>query len=126
MEALGSALVAPHVWAATAAVVVAALLVVLGALDGAGQVHARAWLDRLVIALAVLTLVAVMLGPGILIGVGPPASPLHFLFAAIAVLTVPAMRLEAERRRSGRVGWWVAAGGLVTLGALLGLWTSGV
>ncbi len=126
MEALGSALVAPHVWAAIVAAVSAVVLVILGVLDGAGVIRARAWLDLLAIVLTGATVVALMLGPGILIGVGPPASPLHFLFAAIAVLTVPGLRLEAARRHADRVGWWVAAGGVVTLGALFGLWTTGV
>ncbi len=126
MEALGSALVAPHVWAATAAVVVAALLVLLGTLDGLGIVHGRAWLDRLAVVLGVATVTALLLGPGILIGVGPPASPLHYLFAATAVLAVPGLRLEASRRHAVRTGWWMAAGGVVTLGALLGLWSTGV
>ncbi len=50
---------------------------------------------------------------------------MHFLLAAIAVLTVPALRLVAIRKRSTHVGWWMAAGAVVTLLALLGLWQTG-
>ena len=68
---------------------------------------------------------AVLLGPGIVAGVGMPSSPVHFLLAALAVLTVPALRLLAIRRSSTHLGWWMAAGAALTLLALLGLWSTG-
>jgi hypothetical protein len=72
-----------------------------------------------------LVAVAVLLGPGIVAGVGMPSSPLHFLLAAMAVLTVPALRFLAIRRTSTRVGWWMATGATLTLLALLSLWSTG-
>jgi hypothetical protein len=54
-----------------------------------------------------------------------PADPLHFVYAMVALVALPVVRLEAMRRRSTRVGWWVCAGGLITLGALLRLWATG-
>jgi hypothetical protein len=54
-----------------------------------------------------------------------PSSPVHFLLAAVAVLTVPALRFVAIRRGSTHLGWWMAAGAAVTLLALLSLWSTG-
>jgi hypothetical protein len=125
MAAIGSMLAVLHAWVATAGALVAVLLVVVGVLDGAGLVKARGWLDRLAAILFVTMVAAVLLGPGIVAGVGMPSSPLHFLLAAIAVLTVPALRFAAIRRRSTRIGWWMASGAAVTLIALLSLWSTG-
>lgn len=125
MTELAGILATLHAWAAVAAAMIAAGLVVLGALDGLGVVAARRGLDRLVLALLVATLLAALLGPGIVIGRAPPADPIHFLYAAVAILAAPLARLEAVRRRSARLGGWLAAGGLVTLGALLRLWGTG-
>lgn len=125
MAAIGSLLAVLHAWVAIAGAVIAVILVVVGLLDGAGIRRARAWLDRLAAILFVTMVAAVLLGPGIVAGVGLPSSPLHFVLAAIAVLTVPALRLVALRRSSTRLGWWMAAGAAVTLLALLGLWKTG-
>jgi hypothetical protein len=105
--------------------VVAIILVVVGLLDGAGVGTLRAWLDRLAAILFGTMVAAVLLGPGIVAGVGMPSSPFHFLLAAIAVLTVPALRFVAIRRSSTHLGWWMAAGSAVTLLALLSLWRTG-
>ncbi len=125
VAAIGSLLAVLHAWVAVAGAVVAVILVVVGLLDGAGIAKAHGWLDRLAKVLFVAMVAAVLLGPGIVAGVGMPSSPLHFLLAAIAVLTVPALRLVAIRRRSSRVGWWMAAGAALTLLALLGLRATG-
>jgi hypothetical protein len=125
MSALGSLLALPHAWLATAGAVVATVLAVLGALDGAGVVRARRSLDRLAVVLFALLLGSLLLGPAIAIGVGGPADPQHFLFAAVAMLAVPAFRWIAARRGPARVGWWMAAGAVVTLAALLRLWATG-
>jgi hypothetical protein len=125
MAAIGSLLAVLHAWVAVAGAVVAGILIVVGALDGAGLGRARRWLDRLAAILFVTMVAAVLLGPGIVAGVGMPSSPLHFLLAAIAVLAVPALRFLAIRRRSARVGWWMAAGAALTLLALLSLWRTG-
>jgi hypothetical protein len=125
MATIGSLLAVLHLWVAIAGVIVVGILVVVGLLDGAGIVTARRWLDRLATLLFVMMVAAVLLGPGIVAGVGMPSSPVHFLLAAIAVLTVPAVRLLATRRRSTRFGWWMAAGAVLTLLALLGLWSTG-
>lgn len=125
MATIGSLLAMLHLWVAIAGVIQAGILVVVGLLDGAGMVAARKWLDRLATLLFVTMVAAVLLGPGIVAGVGMPSSPVHFLLAAIAVLTVPALRLVAIRRRSTRLGWWMAAGAVLTLLALLGLWSTG-
>lgn len=125
MATIGSLLAVLHAWVAVAGAVVAGILVVVGVLEGAGLGTARRWLDRLATILFVTMLAAVLLGPGIVAGVGMPSSPLHFLLAAVAVVTVPALRFVAIRRRSTRVGWWMAAGAALTLLALLGLWSTG-
>lgn len=126
MEAIATLLARLHAWIAVASAVLAALMVVVGALDGAGVVRARAWLDRLAVALFAALVLVVLLGPGIVVGLGGPADPLHFLYAAVALAAVPLARLVATRRGSVRAGWWMAAGGLVTLGMLALLWQSGV
>lgn len=125
MAAIGSLLATLHAWVAVAGAVVAVVLVVVGVIAGARVGGARKWLDQLAAILLVTMVAAVLLGPGIVAGVGMPASPLHFLLAAIAVLTVPALRFAAIRRRSTRIGWWMAAGAAVTLLALLSLWSTG-
>jgi hypothetical protein len=125
MAAIGSILAVLHAWVAVAGALVAVVLIVVGVLDGAGIGRARAWLDRLAAILFVTMVAAVLLGPGIVAGVGMPSSPLHFLLAAIAVLTVPALRFLAIRRRSAHIGWWMASGAALTLLALLSLWSTG-
>ena len=125
MATIGSMLAVLHAWVAIAGAIVAAILVVVGVLDGAGIGGARRWPDRLAAILFVTMVVAVLLGPGIVAGVGMPSSPLHFLLAAVALLAVPALRFVAIRRRSTHVGWWMAAGAALTLLALLGLWSTG-
>jgi len=114
-----------HAWAATASAVLAVGLVILGSLDGLGVVRAVRWLDRLIVVLLVAVCVAGFLGPILVLAVAPPAELIHFLYAAIALLATPLARLESMRRHSARVGWWVAAGGLLTLGAVLRLWATG-
>jgi hypothetical protein len=125
MTAIASALAALHAWAAVAAAVLAVTTVLLGVLHGLRSVPGRVWLDRLVLALLVATALAAVLGLGVLVGSRPPADGLHLVYGAAAVLAVPVARAIAGARRSGRLGWWLAAGGLVTLGALLRLWATG-
>jgi hypothetical protein len=125
MDAIATLLARLHAWLATASAVIAGLVVVLGTLDGAGLVRARAWLDRLVVVLFVTLVAVVLLGPGIVVGIGGPADPLHFVYAAVALVAVPLLRFLAARRESAGAGWWMAAGGLVTLGMLYLLWQSG-
>ena len=126
METIGRLLAQLHVWIAIAAAVIAASVVMLGALDGARLVRARAWLDRLGVALFAALVLVVLLGPGIVVALGGPADPLHFAWAVVALGAVPLARLVALRRGSTRLGWWMAGGGLLTLGALFLLWQSGV
>lgn len=114
-----------HAWAATAAAILAALLVVLGLLDGAGVIRARRLLDRLILAALVAMAVAAFIGPLVLLTVRPPSDMLHLLYALVAFLAAPLARLESMRRHSARVGWWIALGGGVTLAALLRLRQTG-
>jgi hypothetical protein len=114
-----------HAWLATLSAVLAALLVVLGALVGVGMVHGVRWLDRLIVAVMAAVAAAGILGPLLFIVVAPPSETVHILYAGVALLAAPVARLESLRRRSTRAGWWVAAGGLVTLGAILRLWATG-
>jgi hypothetical protein len=121
-----------HAWLAAAAAVAAVGTSLLGAMLGLHTARghaARLWLDRFVLAVPALVAINVALGGlvAILAAGGPtgPADPLHFVYALVALLVVPVARLEAMRRHSTRVGWWVCAGGLVTLGALLRLWATG-
>jgi hypothetical protein len=114
-----------HAWLATASAVLAVLLVLLGSLVGIGVVHSVRWLDRLIVAVMVSVATAGILGPLLFIAVAPPADTIHVLYAGVALLAAPVARLESIRRHSTRVGWWVAAGGLVTLGAVLRLWATG-
>ena len=125
MAAIGSLFAQLHAWVATAAAVVALLIVLLGALDGLGAIAARRWLDRLMVALLVALGATVILGPGIVIGVRPPSDPMHYLYALVAVAAVPSARYAAGRRGATRAGWWFAVGGLVTLAALVRLWGTG-
>ncbi len=121
-----------HAWIAAAAGIAAVAAASVGALVGVGPVRghtARLWLDRLVLAVLVLVAANVVLGGALAIlavgGRSGPADPLHLVYAVVALIALPVLRLEAMRRRSTRVGWWVSAGGLVTLGALLRLWATG-
>jgi hypothetical protein len=105
------------------------LATLAGAGMGLGALHGRQWLvlvDRLILGGLLLVAAALALGPVLVLarGVGP-ADALHLVYAVVALLAMPLARLEAMRRRSARLGWWVCAGGLVTLGALLRLWATG-
>jgi hypothetical protein len=126
MEAIATLLARLHAWVATAAAVVAGAIVIIGLVDGAGVVCARVWLDRLGIALFGGLVLVVLLGPGIVVGLGGPADPLHFVYAAIALAAVPVLRLLAARRGAERAGWWTAVGGILTLAMLSLLWQTGV
>jgi hypothetical protein len=68
---------------------------------------------------------ASVVGVIVLVAVGPPREWLHVAYAAAALWTVPVARAVGRTRASTRIGWWVAAGGLVTLAALLRLWGTG-
>ena len=118
-----------HAWLAVGAAIAAVLATLAGAAMGAGLAGGRRWLvlaDRLILALLVLVAVALALGPVLVLGRGAgPSDPLHLVYAGVALLAMPVLRLEAMRRQSARVGWWGCAGGLVTLGALLRLWATG-
>ena len=113
------------------AAVLAAGAAVLGALAGLGVLVGRAvrlWIDRLVLAVLAVVAANLLLGAVVALlasGGRGPADALHLVYAMVALLTLPVLRLETMRRRSARVGWWVCAGGLVTLGALLRLWATG-
>jgi len=121
-----------HAWLAAAAAVIAAAAALLGALAGLGIARGRGmrlWLDRLVLGVLVVVAVDIALGAvaALLVTSGRvgPADPLHLVYALVALLVLPLVRLEAMRRRAARTGWWVFAGSLVTLGALLRLWATG-
>ena len=87
--------------------------------------RSRRWLDRAIIALLLVTGAAAIVGPLLLIAVGPPREWLHLVYAAAALAAAPAARAIAAARGSSRTGAWVAVGGLVTLAALLRLWGTG-
>jgi hypothetical protein len=117
-----------HLWVAIAAAVVAAGVVVLGVVDALGIVTAargRRWLDRALLALLALLAAAALLGPLVLLLVGPPGEWLHLVYAAAALAAAPVARAIAGSRGSPRIGGWIAGGGLVTLAALLRLWGTG-
>jgi hypothetical protein len=120
-----------HAWLAVAAAILAAGATVLGLLAGLGRIGgrgARLWMDRMVLGVLAVVGVNQLLGAAVAMfapGGRGPADPLHFVYAMVALVALPVVRLEAMRRRSTRVGWWVCAGGLVTLGALLRLWATG-
>lgn len=114
-----------HAWVATGAAVLACAVLVLAILDATGITPTRGWQDRVGVALFAALLAAVLLGPGIAIGVRPPSDPMHYVYALAAIGAVPAGRFLAVRRGSSRVSWWVAGGALVTLLALLRLWSTG-
>jgi hypothetical protein len=125
---IGSGIGQLHAWIAAAAALVAGALVVLGLVQVSGIVTGpatRRWIDRGLLVLLVVVACGALVGPLVLLTVGPPADWLHLLYAALAIAVAPLLRLEAGRRRSPRVGAWVALGGLVTLGALLRLWGTG-
>ena len=125
MTGIGSTLAMVHGWAGVLSALLAAAIVVLGVLDGLGVVRARRGLDRLVLGLLAATGAGAILGLGVLVGQRPPSDALHLVYGVAAVVAVPGARLIAGMRRSPRLGWWLAAGGLVTLGALLRLWATG-
>jgi hypothetical protein len=120
-----------HAWLAAAVAVLTVGATLLGALAGSGVARGRAvrrWLDRLVLAVLAVVAANLLLGAAVALlasGGKGPADLLHLVYAMVALLTLPVLRLEAMRRRSARIGWWVCAGGLVTLGALLRLWATG-
>ena len=117
-----------HLALAVAAAIVAAALVVLGLVDAAGLVtgpRSRRWLDRAILALLLVTAAAAIVGPLVLLVVGPPREWLHLVYAAAAFAAAPVARAIAAARGSSRTGAWVAVGGLVTLAALLRLWGTG-
>ncbi len=125
MEALGTIMALLHAWVATGAAVLAGAVLVLAVVDATGLTTTRHWQDRLSVALFLALLGAVLLGPGIVIGVRPPSDPMHYLYALAAVGAVPAGRFLAVRRGAARVSLWVAGAALVTLVALLRLWNTG-
>ena len=125
MTGIGSVVAMVHGWAGLLSALLAAAIVVLGLLDALGAVRAQRGLDRLVLALLAATGVGAILGIGVLVGLRPPSDALHLVYGVAAIVAVPGARLIAGMRGSPRLGWWLAAGGLVTLGALLRLWATG-
>ena len=126
MTGIGSTLAMIHGWAGILSALLAAAVVVLGVLDGMG-VRPRTARARPPGARAARRppRAGAILGIGVLVGRRPPSDALHLVYGVAAVVAVPGARLAAGMRRSPRLGWWLAAGGLVTLGALLRLWATG-
>ena len=117
-----------HLALAVAATAVAVAVVALGFVDAAGLVSAprsRRWLDLAILALLLVTGAAAIVGPLVLLVVGPPKEWLHLVYAAAALAAAPVARAIAAGRGTSRTGAWVAVGGLVTLAALLRLWGTG-
>jgi hypothetical protein len=117
-----------HAWiagATAAAAVVVGILAVGAAATHGSPARWRLWLDRAVLALLVLVVIAAVAGVVVLAVVAPPADWLHLVYAGVALVAVPAARGIARSRRSSRLGLWMFAGSLVTLGALLRLWMTG-
>jgi hypothetical protein len=124
----GDAFAQLHLALAVATAVVAASVVVLGVVSALGVVTAafgKRLLDRAILALLVVTAAAAIVGPLVLVLVGPPREWLHLVYAAAALAAAPVARAIGAARGSSRVGAWVAVGGLVTLAALLRLWGTG-
>jgi hypothetical protein len=124
----GSGVVQLHALLAIASAVLAAAIVIVGACAGLGLVTAgrgRRWMDRTLLGLIGAVALASVVGVVVLVLVGPPREWLHLVYAAAALWAVPVARAIAGARASTRIGWWVAAGGLVTLAALLRLWGTG-
>ena len=117
-----------HGWLAVVVAVLAGVLAVLGLLHAFGVARspaAKRWLDRVILVLIVAVAAAALVGLLVLLFTGPPRDWLHVVYAAVALAAAPLARLEAGRRRSNRLGAWVAVGGLLTLAALLRLWGTG-
>jgi hypothetical protein len=114
----------PHyTFAAVAALSVAATLAVAGTallLDRSGQ----PWLDRLILVQSALVAVSTLTGlPGPISG-RPPADPLHYLYAGLALAAIPTARYLG-RRTDRSVAGWVAGACLVEAVVLLRLWMTG-
>lgn len=77
----------------------------------------RLWLDRAALLGVGVAVLAVLAG-GLAVATGSwPADPLHFLYAVVAVLTLPIARAWGEAPRPGPM----LVGGLVLLGVILRL-----
>jgi hypothetical protein len=98
------------------------------------------WLpvDWFILAIAGTVAVTALVGLILWAATGGPEDGLHSLYAALALLTLPVARIlgsdaavsEAAPRGevrvvSRRLGRWLLAGGLITVGALVRLWMTG-
>ena len=106
----------------------AALTLTLGAVAAwdvlTGRLH-RLALDRLVLALLAVLVIAGAVGIAILLaGPGPP-DPLHLVYGVAAPAVVAVARWLGRRPVPRRRAGWLAAGALALGGVLLCLWTTG-
>lgn len=127
-----------HAGSAIVAVAGAGALVVASLAVALGRPVPRRLIDRLLLVLVLGVVIAIVSGPVVLAGGRAVRDPLHALYGTVALLAGPVARAAAMRDASGtgggspyprlapvRLGRWMVAGGLVTLGALLRLWMTG-
>jgi hypothetical protein len=95
------------------------LLLAASVAAAVGWAGGRLWLDRAVLAQAVVALVAVASGLVLLATGARPADPLHFLYAVVLAGLALTVRAAAGRRPTRRVGGWLVMGSLVLGGVLV-------
>jgi hypothetical protein len=104
---------------ATVASLVASLAIAMG------RDEARVWLDRAILAVLALVAANVLLGLGFVALGHAPTDLLHVVYAAAALVVLPATRWAGRSRELRRRGLWVAGGSIVLFGILLRLAQTG-
>jgi hypothetical protein len=108
---------------AAAAAAVASLVAALA--SASGREGSRLWLDRAILAVLALVAANVLLGLGFVALGHAPTDLLHVVYAAAALVVLPATRWAGRAGDLRRRGLWVAGGSIVLLGILLRLAQTG-
>ena len=114
-----------HAASAVATAACALAVGVLGLIAALTGRQFRLALDRLILVVLVVAGVAILTGP-VLWWLGRrPGDPLHLLYAVAAAVVLPLARFVPPARDWRRRAGWLAAGGALVVGLVVGLAQTG-
>jgi hypothetical protein len=100
--------------------VASTLAVIVTAIPGTiGRETSRFWIDRAILVQIGAAGLACVGGLAIALLQGGPGDGLHFVYAALVLGLLPAVRYAAHGTTGRRFAGWIAVAALITMGALL-------
>jgi hypothetical protein len=100
--------------------VAATIAVLVAALPGSiGRAASRRWIDRAILVQVVSAALGCAVGIVVALTDHGPSETLHFVYGAVVLGGLPAVRYAVHRNTGRRFAGWIAVAALVVMGALL-------